>query len=116
MQRLRRVSTSAHCQERKNVIAIQIHRFSDANYLECQDFWRISGIERDIYLYAQPQIHLTDFKVESPLDENYRNGILKVKVQFTNESGQNFPYLSFGLPPAGQERPADSPVLYSGQR
>lgn len=88
-----RFNVSAIAKKGKNVIAIQIHRFSDANYLECQDFWRISGIERDIYLYAQPQIHLTDFKVESPLDENYRNGILKVKVQFTNESGQNSPFV-----------------------
>lgn len=88
-----RFNVSAIAKKGKNVIAIQIHRFSDANYLECQDFWRISGIERDIYLYAQPQIHLTDFKVESPLDENYRNGILKVKVQFTNESDK-IPHLS----------------------
>ena len=58
-----RFNVSAIAKKGKNVIAIQIHRFSDANYLECQDFWRISGIERDIYLYAQPQIHLTDFKV-----------------------------------------------------
>lgn len=88
-----RFNVSAIAKKGKNVIAIQIHRFSDANYLECQDFWRISGIERDIYLYAQPQIHLTDFKVEAPLDDNYRNGILKVKVQFTNESGQNAPFV-----------------------
>lgn len=53
----------------ENVIAIQVHRFSDGNYLECQDFWRISGIERDIYMYAQPQIHLTDFKAETPWTE-----------------------------------------------
>ncbi len=61
-----RFNVSTIAKKGKNVIAIQIHRFSDANYLEYQDFWRISGIERDIYLYAQPQIHLTDFKVESP--------------------------------------------------
>lgn len=65
----------------KNVIAVQVHRFSDGNYLECQDFWRISGIERDIYMYAQPKLHMADFKVESPLDANYKNGILKVKVK-----------------------------------
>ena len=47
-----RFNVSAIAKKGKNVIAIQIHRFSDANYLECQDFWRISGIERDIYLYA----------------------------------------------------------------
>lgn len=75
----------------KNTIAIQVHRFSDANYLECQDFWRLSGIERDIYLYAQPKIHITDFKAETPLDANYRDGILKLKVDFVNESGVNTP-------------------------
>lgn len=75
----------------ENVIAIQVHRFSDANYLECQDFWRISGIERDIYLYAQPTIHLTDFKAETPLDADYRNGILKLKVKFASENSQRIP-------------------------
>ena len=74
------------------MIAIQVHRFSDGNYLECQDFWRISGIERDIYMYAQPQIHLTDFKAETPLDADYRNGILKVKVKFANETGKEIPF------------------------
>lgn len=77
----------------ENVIAIQVHRFSDGNYLECQDFWRISGIERDIYMYAQPQIHLTDFKAETPLDGDYRNGILKLKVKFANETGKETPFL-----------------------
>ena len=47
----------------KNVLAVQIHRFSDANYLECQDFWRLSGFERDVYLYAQSQLRIADFKV-----------------------------------------------------
>ncbi len=77
----------------KNIIAIQVHRFSDANYLECQDFWRISGIERDIYLYAQPRIHFTDFKVESPLDANYRKGIFNLTAKLVNESGQNTPLI-----------------------
>lgn len=65
----------------KNVIAVQIHRFSDANYLECQDFWRLSGFERDVYLYAQPQLRIADFKVESPLDADYKDGILKLRVK-----------------------------------
>lgn len=77
----------------KNIIAIQVHRFSDANYLECQDFWRISGIERDIYLYATPKIHIADFKVETPLDPYYKDGILKLKVKLTNESDIKSPYV-----------------------
>lgn len=70
----------------KNVIAVQIHRFSDANYLECQDFWRLSGFERDIYLYAQPKLRIADFKVEAPLDADYTNGILKLKVKVSDSN------------------------------
>ena len=93
----------------ENIIAIQIHRFSDANYLECQDFWRISGIERDIYLYAQPQIHLADFKAETPLDGDYRNGILKLKVKLANESNQNIPLVvSYRLLDAKDQQVAQS--------
>ncbi|HHW81751.1 MAG TPA: glycoside hydrolase family 2, partial [Bacteroidales bacterium] len=44
-----------------NVLSVQIHRFSDASYLECQDFWRISGFERDVYLYTRPKLHIEDF-------------------------------------------------------
>lgn len=112
-----RFNVSAIAKKGKNVIAIQIHRFSDANYLECQDFWRISGIERDIYLYAQPQIHLTDFKVEAPLDDNYRNGILKVKVQFTNESGQNAPFVvGYRLLDKNDQQIAQSSTQVSGDQ
>ena len=87
-----RFNVTSFARRGENVIAIQVHRFSDGNYLECQDFWRISGIERDIYMYAQPQIHLTDFKAETPLDADYRNGILKLKVKFANETGKEIPF------------------------
>lgn len=74
-----------------NIIGIQVHRFSDANYLECQDFWRISGIERDIYLYATPKQHIADFKVQSPLDDQYQNGIFKLDVKVSKEKELNTP-------------------------
>jgi beta-galactosidase len=59
-----------------NVVALKVFRWSDASYLECQDFWRISGIERDVYVYSTPNVSITDFKVVSGLDENYKNGKL----------------------------------------
>lgn len=94
----------------QNTISIQIHRFSDANYLECQDFWRISGIERDIYLYATPKQHIADFKVQSPLDDQYRDGILKLNVKVAREEGISTPLnLSYQLLDAqGKEITADS--------
>lgn len=68
----------------KNVLAVQVHRFSDANYLECQDFWRLSGFEREVYLYAQPKERLVDFSALATLDENYDQGILNLTL-WTNK-------------------------------
>lgn len=71
----------------KNVIAVQVHRFSDANYLECQDFWRLSGFERDVYLYAQPKTHIKDFNIKSTLDKSYKDGIFSIAMEIEDESG-----------------------------
>lgn len=76
----------------KNVICIQVHRFSDANYLECQDFWRISGVERDIYLYAQPKVHIKDFKVLSGLTNDYKDGTLSLSVEVNEKSDLSLSY------------------------
>ncbi|WP_294588471.1 glycoside hydrolase family 2 TIM barrel-domain containing protein [uncultured Bacteroides sp.] len=112
-----RFNVSAIAKKGKNIIAIQIHRFSDANYLECQDFWRISGIERDIYIYAQPQIHITDFKAETPLDDSYRDGIIKLKVKLTNEAGQNTPIVvGYRLLDSNDQQVAQSSTQITGDQ
>ncbi|MEH6309008.1 glycoside hydrolase family 2 TIM barrel-domain containing protein [Olivibacter sp. CPCC 100613] len=64
----------------KNLVALQVYRWSAGSYLECQDMWRISGIERDVYLYATPKLDIRDFKVEAGLKDNYRVGTLKVST------------------------------------
>lgn len=68
----------------KNTIAIQIFRWTDGSYLECQDFWRISGIERDVFIYAQPKIRIEDFEVTSILDGAYKNGELTLNIDLNN--------------------------------
>lgn len=68
----------------KNTIALQVFRWTDGAYLECQDFWRISGIERDVYVYAQPKTRISDFEVVSTLDGAYENGILELEVVIEN--------------------------------
>ncbi|MDR0612818.1 MAG: DUF4981 domain-containing protein [Dysgonamonadaceae bacterium] len=68
----------------KNTVAIEVYRWSIGSYLECQDFWRISGIERDVYLYARPKMDVRDFKVTSRLDEQYKDGIFNVSVEVNN--------------------------------
>lgn len=65
----------------KNTIAAAVYRWSDGSYLECQDMWRLSGIERNVYLWSAPRIHIRDFFVKSTLTDNYKNGLLQLKVE-----------------------------------
>jgi len=70
----------------ENDLAVEVYRWSDGSYLECQDFWRISGIERDVYLFSTPDLHVRDFFALATLDDHYRNGILKVTADITSYS------------------------------
>jgi beta-galactosidase len=72
----------------KNVLTLKIFRWSTGSYLECQDFWRISGIERDVYLYAQPKLSVHDFRVVSTLDDHFRDGIFKLSIDLKNRTGR----------------------------
>ena len=73
----------------KNTLVLNIFRWSTGSYLECQDFWRISGIERDVYLWSQPQTHVRDFSVVSNLDKQYKDGIFGLKTKVFNNSTSN---------------------------
>ena len=68
----------------RNLIALQVFKWSDGSYFECQDFWRLSGIERGITLYTQPKTHILDYKIVADLDSTYKNGILDVEVTVEN--------------------------------
>ncbi len=68
----------------KNSLVLKIFRWSTGSYLECQDFFRISGIERDVYLWSQPKTSLRDFRVISTLDDTYKNGIFELETTVSN--------------------------------
>lgn len=72
----------------KNILTLKIYRWSTGSYLECQDFWRISGIERDVFLYAQPKAAVKDFSIKSTLDDSYRNGIFSLKADLRNRRSE----------------------------
>lgn len=72
-----------------NLLAVQVFRWHDGSYLEDQDFWRLSGIERDVYLYAVPPLTIWDYFLHADLDEQYKNGIFKADVILRNFR-QNF--------------------------
>lgn len=74
----------------KNTLAVKVYRFSNGSYFECQDFWRLSGIERDVVVYSKPTVHIEDYEVSAGLDETYRNGIFTVRVIIVNHTGKKY--------------------------
>ncbi|WP_200974477.1 glycoside hydrolase family 2 TIM barrel-domain containing protein [Echinicola sp. 20G] len=72
----------------KNILAVQIFRWHDGSYLEDQDFWRLSGIERTVFLQAVPKQTIWDFFVKSGLDANYKHGVLDATVNLRDFEGE----------------------------
>jgi beta-galactosidase len=64
----------------KNTVAVEVYRWSDGSYLEDQDFWRLSGIQRTVFLHARPKTYIKDFFAIGDLTNNYTDGSLKLDV------------------------------------
>ena len=73
-----------YLQAGRNVLAVEVYRWSDGSYLEGQDFWHLSGIYRDVYLFSTPAVHLRDFFVRCRFDEQYRDAALKITANMQN--------------------------------
>jgi beta-galactosidase len=68
----------------ENLLAVQVFRWCDGSYLEDQDFWRMSGITRDVYLVARNPLHVFDFYLHSGLDEAYTDGLFSLNISLRN--------------------------------
>ncbi|HED65935.1 MAG TPA: DUF4981 domain-containing protein [Planctomycetes bacterium] len=68
----------------ENVVAAQVYRWSDGSYLEDQDFWRLSGIFRDVYLFSTPKLHIADFFALPHLDAAFEQGELEVRFELAD--------------------------------
>lgn len=79
----------------KNNLSVEVYRWNDGSYLEDQDFWRLSGIDRDVFLYSVPNIFINDFFVIGDLDSSYQNGILKVDIEVSNPLDE--PFFNYSL-------------------
>ncbi len=75
---------SPYVKEGENMIAVEVYRWSDASYMEDQDFWRLSGMDRDVYLYATPHVTLKDFTAIADLDKDYQNGLFDLSLEYQN--------------------------------
>lgn len=68
----------------ENTLAVQVFRYSDGSYLEDQDFWRLSGIFRNVYLYAKSNLYISDYTIVTDLDAEYNNALLKCTIDIQN--------------------------------
>jgi len=72
----------------RNLLAVENYRWCDGSWLEDQDFWRLSGIFRDVYLWSPPPLHVRDFEVRADLDASFQGGILSISVEVENLTGR----------------------------
>lgn len=77
----------------QNLMAIKVLRWSDGTYLECQDFWRISGIERDVYMYALDPDHITDFWVNPMVSKDLQTATIQLEISASENTSSNHTYL-----------------------
>lgn len=100
----------------KNVLAVQVHRFSDANYMECQDFWRLTGFERDVYLYTRPKVRIADFFAKPSLDENYKHGKFELDVKLDNVKDNEYYYVEYSLINSRNRKIASENIKIEGNK
>ncbi len=75
----------------KNTLACRVYKYGDGSYLEDQDFWRLGGINRDVYLYSTADTRIFDFFSHADLDGNYRSGLFSAEVTLKNYSNSSKP-------------------------
>ena len=75
-----------HLRAGDNVLAVEVYRYSDGSYLECQDFWRLSGIFRSVFVESKAPLHVVDFEVHTDLDAQYRDALLRLDVAVAGAS------------------------------
>ena len=101
-----------HIKQGNNTLAVQVYRWHDGSYLEDQDCWRLTGIERDVSLRALPKTTVWDYFIKSTLVDNYRNGVFDASVDIRRFAGSK---VSTGTLRIELFSPNGIPV-YSGQQ
>lgn len=95
----------------QNQLAVEVYRYSDGSYLECQDFWRLSGIFRNVWLCAASSTQIRDFWAKPELDENYENAELTVDFDLRKLSGETKTVKAKAIFLGEQEQTAESDWL-----
>ncbi|WP_234571125.1 glycoside hydrolase family 2 TIM barrel-domain containing protein [Rhodohalobacter sp. 614A] len=80
---------TSYLKEGNNTLSVEVYRWSDGTYIEGQDMWRMSGIQRDVYLYSVPKLHIADYHIKAGLDNQYEDGEFSLDLMLANQAGQN---------------------------
>lgn len=100
-----------YLQKGSNTLAAEVYQWSDGSYLEDQDFWRFSGIFRDVYLYSAPKFHVRDFFVQSDLNTDFTSATLKTNLSFENKGYKGAVSVEGYLLKDGQSYKGEKPVF-----
>ena len=79
-------NVTSHVRAGVNDVAVEVYRYSDGSYLEDQDYWRLSGIYRDVFLWSAADLHIRDFFVRTDLDSDYQDATLQLEIDAVNLS------------------------------
>jgi beta-galactosidase len=93
-----------------NNVSAEVYRWCDGSYLEDQDFWRLSGIYRDVFLYAVPKIHLWDYSLKTTFNDDLTNANLNIALQFRNNGGSGSGICDVYLSKYGQNPDIENPI------
>lgn len=80
-------NVTGYLKKGENLLAVQVYRWHDGSYMEDQDFWRLTGIERDVFLQAYPKLTIWDFFLKPGLDNAYKNGLFNATVDLREFAG-----------------------------
>ena len=95
----------------RNLIAMQVMRWCDGSYIEDQDFWRFTGIAREVYLYATPKVHVQDYFVNADLKDDYQEGVLSGEINIAQAKGKTVELLL--IDPQGKQVEQHSTTMYN---
>lgn len=96
--------------EGENKLAVEVYRWCDGSWLEDQDFWRLSGIFRDVYLFTAPDVHVFDFQANTDLDADFRDADLRISAKLVNYFGREVGRVTLEAQLYGKDRKPVLPV------
>ena len=105
--------------EGENVMALQVYRFTSGSFLECQDYWRLTGIQRHCFLWAAPKVRIADFFFTTDLDNSYKNAKASIEVKTSpnsSEGGANLSVEAKILDNGTVIATATAPLTYTGNQ